>query len=120
MKEREEKMLGIANRMVELQKELRIECIGYLTDLLRSKGGSVEFNCADYPFCVAYDGGNHPEYATNLYSTVYGASLNDKGIIEFETEDCDEYNVDRVSTMELWTIVHDIIDGGDDVFETED
>ena len=47
-------------------------------------------------FC--YDGGNHPEYASNMYSAVEGFELNEKNIIVFSIEDSDCYEVGRVLT----------------------
>lgn len=52
-----------------------------------------------YPV-MSYDGGNHPEYATNMYSTVDGFRLENDTII-FDIEDCSDYSEDRVMTDDL-------------------
>ena len=56
--------------------------------------------------CVTYDGGNHPEYAANPYSQVYGIFLNEKdNEIYLNIEDADEYCLDRVdSVLEVYNI----------------
>lgn len=55
----------------------------------------------DVPF-ITYDGGNHPEYASNLYSAVEGFRLDfESGDIIFEIEDASNYDEDRVMTSEL-------------------
>lgn len=45
--------------------------------------------------CVTYDGGNHPEYDTNPYSTVNAIYL-DRGKIYLDTADCNAYALSRV------------------------
>ena len=52
-----------------------------------------------YPV-ISYDGGNHPEYATNMYSTVDGFRLENDTII-FDIEDSSDYSEDRVMTDDL-------------------
>lgn len=42
-------------------------------------------------YSVPYDGGNHPEYNTNVFSTVRRVFLNDKDEIILDTEDCYDY-----------------------------
>lgn len=54
---------------------------------------------------ISYDGGNHPEYASNLYSEVYSVYLKE-GQIYFTIEDCDEYEIDRIPTYELIDIMN--------------
>jgi hypothetical protein len=57
---------------------------------------------------VMYDGGNHPEYATNMYSTVDGFRLNGDTII-FEIEDSTDYDEDRMWTDDLIELCDTII-----------
>ena len=59
----------------------------------------------DENVCVSYDGGRHPEYGSNLYSTVYSVSFNEsKNRLSIETEDDDDYSVDRLSVDEVYTL----------------
>ena len=52
---------------------------------------------------IAYDGGGHPEYASNLFSEVYSVSLwLDE--ISFNIEDSNKYEIDRVETADLLNI----------------
>ena len=47
--------------------------------------------------CVTYDGGNHPEYASNAFSTVYAIRKNEHyGNIGLEIDETDFYDIDRV------------------------
>lgn len=90
--------------LYRLSLEVKNECIKYLTDLLHKNGNKINWrdNAAVAKFLtVAYDGGKHPEYDSNVFSTVYGVEIDDKGLITLDTEDCGEYEIDYVSTMEL-------------------
>lgn len=60
-----------------------------------------------YPTAM-YDGGNHPEYATNMYSTVDGFRLNGDTII-FEIEESTDYDEDRMWTDDLIELCDTII-----------
>lgn len=96
-------------KVAELNKHLREECCDYLRKVLKENGNSIDLQSEDEDYaivCVTYDGGNHPEYAANPYSQVYGIFLNEKdNEIYLETEDCDEYCIDRVdSVMEVYNI----------------
>lgn len=96
-------------KVAELNKHLREECCDYLRKVLKENGNSIDLQSEDEDddiVCVTYDGGNHPEYAANPYSQVYGIFLNEKdNEIYLETEDCDEYCIDRVdSVMEVYDV----------------
>lgn len=58
---------------------------------------------------ISYDGGNHPEYASNVFSVVKRVYKGDKGAIMFATEDSDDIEVYRVDTGDLIAIC-DIIE----------
>ena len=86
--------------------QLKQECVDYLTQVTK-ENGSIEFNPQqdDEYVCVSYDGGRHPEYGSNLYSLVYSVSFNDnENRLSIETEDDDDYTVDRMSTDEIYTL----------------
>ena len=59
--------------------------------------------------CVSYDGGNHPEYASNICSMVYEISIIGKDRIQLGIEDCDEYEEDRVPTNELHDVANILV-----------
>ena len=94
-------------KVAELNKQLREECCDYLRKVLKENGNRIDLRSEDYDIvCVAYDGGRHPEYAANPYSQVYSVFFNEEdNKIYLETEDCDEYCIDRVdSVMEVYNI----------------
>lgn len=94
-----------SNIATKLRQELRQECVEYLTQATK-ENGLIEFNLQDdeYVF-VSYDGGSHPEYEANLYSMVHSVSFNDdKNRLSIETDDADDYTVDRINTDELYSL----------------
>lgn len=96
-------------KVAELNKQLREECCDYLRKALKENRNSIDLQSEDEDYdivCVTYDGGNHPEYAANPYSQVYGIFLNEKdNEIYLNIEDADEYCLDRVdSVLEVYNI----------------
>lgn len=83
-----------------LRDRIRKECVEYLTDVVKAYG---EFPLADINrdgcdecyVSIVYDGGRHPEYASNAYSDVSKVFLNEKGIVCVDIEDCEKYEIDR-------------------------
>lgn len=94
--------------------KVREVCIEMLTEVCNrteSKGISLEKlknwcddNGEGYP-TVSYDGGNHPEYASNCYSSVDGICIKHDPIhgdkLFLDIEDDTTYSVDRVLTVDL-------------------
>ena len=101
-----EKAKKLFNNIVNIHKEIRKESEKYIRTILDKNNGNIIFDDYDVLECVSivYDGGNHPEYATNAFSVVNGVFLNDKGNICFSIEDCDEYNIENVN----WDDVFDV------------
>ncbi len=102
----EVKFIKTGEEFSKIATKLKQECVDYLTQVTK-ENGSIEFDAEqEYEYvCVSYDGGRHPEYGTNLYSTVYSVSFNnDKNRLSIKTEDDDDYTVDRISTNELYTL----------------
>ena len=96
----------------DLLRKLRNNCINYLKRKL-NEGETIDLtemedDCGSV--CVAYDGGNHPEYASNVFSTVKSVFKKD-GKIYLCTEDCDKLELDRVDTMDLYGVC-DFIETG--------
>ena len=97
-------------KVAELNKQLREECCDYLRETLKENGNRIDLQSEeeeDYDIVdVTYDGGSHPEYAANPYSQVYSVFFNEEdNKIYLETEDCDEYCIDRVdSVMEVYYV----------------
>ena len=57
---------------------------------------------------LTYDGGNHPEYAANLVSPCYGVGKKN-GKVYFRIEENEEYEIDRVTNIDLDYIVYELI-----------
>lgn len=94
------------NKISKELKELRQECVNYLTEQLNKPEHKDGISCepdGGGSVCVTYDGGRHPEYDSNPYSTVKGVYLKD-GKIMLDTEDYDEYSIDRIDTVELLSV----------------
>ena len=106
------------NTFLKARGKMREQCLNMLKEVC-NRTDSKEINlsklneyCSDCGIgvpIIAYDGGNHPEYASNLYSTVYGFRLENNEII-FGIEDDPSYSEVRVSTMDLIGICDFIIE----------
>lgn len=70
----------------------------------------------DRNIAFAYDGGNHPEHASNMYSAVEGFAL-DNDTIVFILEDSDYYEESRVLTDDLICLCDAIVDYEDAGYE---
>ena len=98
----------ISDEFFKLSIELSQECTKYLTKILKKrKDHKIKFtglkDCSYTP-TVVYDGGNHPEYASNAFSTVWSVYLDINDDICFETEDTPDYPIDYITTEELYDI----------------
>lgn len=94
--------------------EVRKVCIEMLTEVCNrtdSKEISLEklknwcYDNGEGCPTVSYDGGNHPEYASNCYSSVDGICIKHDPIhgdkLFLDIEDDTTYSVDRVLTVDL-------------------
>ena len=93
-----------------IEKEIEKRCIDYLKRTLKNREGNrLDFYDEDgEPYgnqylCVTYDGGRHPEYASNAFSSVKGVFLKENHIY-LDTEDDDEYSITNISLNELFSI----------------
>lgn len=92
-------------RWDKISKELELlreDCITYLTEELSKEENKNGISCDTDDgnmVCVTYDGGTHPERG-NPFSLVYSVFLKD-GKIMLETDDCDEYDIDRIDAVDL-------------------
>lgn len=94
------------NQILPIQKEIEKKSREYLLEVLKEHDGAINFD--DYPvpesICVPYDGGNHPEYASNCFSIVYGVYLDDNDEIYLDTEDCSEYYLDDINWNDIYLV----------------
>lgn len=102
------KVNELLDQMKPMRAEVKRRCKAYLKRTLKkAKNHRLDFcgeDGVDYGneyVCVTYDGGRHPEYATNAFSQVYGAFLDSKGNIMLEIEDCEKYEIERIDWNEL-------------------
>ena len=94
----------IINKYNNVSLNLRIEGTKYIEDILKANGNKIKWDSNELGefVAVSYDGGNHPEYASNVYSTVYSINFNeDTEEVYLEIEDTQEYSIDSITTEEL-------------------
>ena len=100
----EEKLTKLAEKLLNADIKLRAATISYLKNLLDINGDIVlDSTRVKGCICCTYDGGNHPEYASNAFSTVNIVYLKDNEIL-LDTEDAIGYSIDNISTQELYGI----------------
>lgn len=87
-------------------KEVSMETIKAV--LSKADGNSVEID-EDNMISVPYDGGNHPEYASNCYSRLNSVYLKD-GRIFLDIEDCNEYEIDRIDGDDVFAIAEVLVE----------
>ena len=104
---REPAFVETGNRFMDLGRTLWNESLDYLKKLCE-ENGTINFEVLDICVAVTYDGGNHPEYASNAFSDVIDVHLDENGNVELCTEDCYEYEVDRVCAAELYGVASEI------------
>lgn len=87
--------------------ETRDTATAYLKAILESKGGKIDNQGRLLDgIAVAYDGGNHPEYASCIDSVVIAIYI-DGDTIMFELED-ECVDIDRITTCDLEYVVSTI------------
>jgi len=93
-----------------LRDKARKECIDFLLKELKSNNSRIDVTEYDDAVTVTYDGGKHPEYASNVYSVVSAIYLSN-GDICLDIEDCDEYSINRINTDELYSVCWAVLKG---------
>lgn len=100
------KATELYDSIIPTKREIREKCEKYLQMVLEENGGTLDFN--DYEtdewVSVPYDGGNHPEYASNCFSTVNGVFLDKNGSICLDTEDCSDYPLEYVNWDDVYNV----------------
>ena len=92
--------------IIPIQREIREKSEKYLKKVLEENVGSINFDDfdPDTSVSVPYDGGNHPEYASNCFSIVNGVFTDKKGNIYLEIEDCSEYPLTDVDWDDVYNV----------------
>lgn len=110
------KVFQTIDQYYDICREVKKECVSYLAEVAKywGKDGfpllkiSREFDVIESDVCVVYDGGNHPEYASNACSEVYTVFANDNGMVSLHTEDCADYEQDRIETVDFTSLVEGV------------
>ena len=90
--------------ILQIHKDIRKNCETFLKKVLEERGGSIDLTDFESNISVTYDGGNHPEYASNAFSIVESVFLDKDGDIALQTEDCSEYPIENIN----WNEVYDV------------
>jgi hypothetical protein len=93
----------LADEYFQIGREMRGSAIKWLKAQLK-KFPSMYFSAIDSCVSVAYNGGNHPEYASNAFSIVNGVFINRRGVISLNIEDCSDYELEDVSWEDVYNI----------------
>ena len=92
--------------LTDLEAEIRAQIISAMIDIFKEldvtrievSGDFYDYLGGDYP-SITYDGGNHPEYASNAFSQVEVIILNEDGKIKISCEDEDNMDLDRIWSL---------------------
>ena len=78
----------------------------WLKKTLKKNNNEIVFDTEydDEYTTVVYDGGNHPEYASNAFSQVYKVYLDGKGNIMLEVEETSYYDIDNINVFDLLAV----------------
>lgn len=113
-------------KLSALTNELFDQSVAYLKELAESVGGRITirevvdvFEEAEDLACmsVTYDGGNHPEYASNAFSTVYAIFV-ENGKLYLEIEDCEMYYTSECYLNEIIYMADLVMDFENEIIET--
>ena len=129
-KERENNIINGINILAEMNRTLRLQCKSFICDFIKEYGkdngnGSFTLNLYDdevgeylgeQNICCTYDGGRHPEYDANPYSTINTIKYDDGNIL-LDTEDVDEYDICNIPTDEVISIAEYLIEVKDELDE---
>lgn len=98
-----ESFINTNKQAYEAMGKARKESIEYITRTVHEHGGSIEMD-EEEMIAIIYDGGNHPEYASNLCSLLYSVYIDKKAGLCLHIEDDPCYGIDRVYDIDVLTI----------------
>jgi hypothetical protein len=102
-----------SKKFYEWKGKARTAAENYLRDVLRQQENrTIEFDTEYDDECLAviYDGGNHPEYASNVCSSVYSIYMDKYDRISLSIEDSPDYELRRVDILDLLAICESVKD----------
>lgn len=91
-------------KRLTLETQIKEGCMDYIKAELEKHDNFIDLSETD-GVCVVYDGGNHPEYASNAFSEVYSVFMKD-GNIYLNTEDCDQYDIESITLDNLFDVAY--------------
>ena len=94
----------IYDSIISKQKEIGSKCETYIKRFLEANGGSADFTKCEEMVTVTYDGGNHPEYASDCFSTVNGVFFDKDGDIALNIEDCSNYPIENINWDDVYNV----------------
>lgn len=98
-----------------IAEKLREQCCDYLRSVIKEHD-AISFDGYDIPPMVAYDGGNHPEYESTLYSCVKAIYVNCNYELCFDLEDDGMYTADRILLCDLISVTEMVYDNYETLF----
>ena len=99
-----------ADKFFELSRKLLNDCKSNINELLKENKGEITWDYEELdeygliPITMAYDGENHPEYASNCFSSVWGVSLNHDEEILVDTDDGNIWLSSCTDTREVYEL----------------
>ena len=96
-------VIKLKESIAETERKIKEGCLEYLKKVLKENGGRISINEPDEFLTVPYDGGRHPEYASNEFSNVDEVYLHGDKIF-LSIEETDEYEIDRINDDDLYSV----------------
>ncbi len=110
------KAIELWGQITPMLKNVEDECLAYIKgELEKAEDNYISFLDEDGEpiggdmVCVTYDGGRHPEYASNAFDMVKGVYLKrhegrNETLIMLDTEDDDEYYIGNIEVGEIYGV----------------
>ncbi len=110
------KAIELWEKITPMMREVKSECLAYIKgELGKAENNYISFLDEDGEpiggdmVCVTYDGGHHPEYASNAFDLVRGIYLKQhegrkETLIMLDTDDDDEYYIGNIEIGEIYGV----------------
>jgi hypothetical protein len=110
------KAIELWEKITPMMREVKSECLAYIkSELEKAEDNYISFLDEDGEpiggdmVCVTYDGGRHPEYASNAFDIVRGVYLKyhegrKETLIMLDTDDDDEYYIGNIEIGEIYGV----------------
>ena len=111
-----EKTIQLWKELQPKINEVKKNSLDYIkAELEKAEGNYISFvdedgeSISEDMLCVTYDGGRHPEYASNAFDMVKGVYLKyhegrKENLIMLDTEDDDEYYIGNINWDEIFSV----------------